>query len=87
MRERESTSALGFLWDTELDDDSNEVHLLIDGSNGVPYLKELVVIAIPHLSLSLSLSLLCFQNPLFIGFMSILGFSLSAWRRDFARRS
>ena len=54
-RERE-TSALGLLRETDLEDDADEVHLLVYGSNGVPYLKELVVI-IHHLSL---------QNPFFL---------------------
>ena len=48
-RERD-TSALGSLRETDLEDDADEVHLLVYGSNGVPYLKKLVVI-IHHLSL------------------------------------
>lgn len=63
IRERD-TSALGLLRETDLEDDANEVHLLVYGSNGVPYLKELVVI-IHHRSLSLSKTLsLPLQNPL-----------------------
>jgi hypothetical protein len=49
-RERD-TSVLGLLWETDLHDDADEVHFLIYGSNGVLYFKELVVIAIPHISL------------------------------------
>ena len=66
-RERD-TSALGSLRETDLEDDADEVHLLVYGSNGVPYLKELVVI-IHHLSLPpkpyLSLAL---SKTLFLSF-------------------